>query len=1269
VVISNCAKAFSVAVTATSLSPQLAYSLDGGATYVDNAGVFTNVEAGTYSLWVKDGNGCVVDTTVVVHPILEASAVLTKALDCSASPEAEISIEAIQGSGSYQYQITDGTTDLVARTNMTANTLNYTTPVAGSYVVTIYDLGTTQECSRSFSVVVPAMSLPDFDYQATNVSCSGIADGKIKLAFNDNGLNPLTFTILPNAGNFDVSTLTYANLPSGTYAVTATGSNGCDTVISSIQITEPVAITMGAASIVNFSCAAGNTTTSASITAGTVAGGSNAYTLYEFFNTQGTATETDDVLLQSSSNNILLITKTTGMTVAIHVYDDAGCKGISQEVLAAFDELLEPLISIVEEISCVNGGESISITAKGSLSDSNAALHNYSFKNLATGESNTTGDFTSLAIGNYEFEVLNTDTGCKTTINYSVEEPANFDILLEKEDDMTCFNTETGSIRIGIVNTTYQGAYQWEIFDTNGTLADLSDDLSYKNGNETSEITTVGVSVRKGTYRVVVTQSDLPECSKTGYISVDGPEAAITATVTEIENVQCSNQNGKLLVNPTGGKAPYMITISSPTQTITKANVDSYIFDKLEAGLFSIIITDAFACENTSYTYELVKPEPIKATISPDSVLQCIENTDGTITATVNSGGYGLLQYQLNRYDTSGVFLESSTLKQTSATFNNLTSGIYSITISDEGNCGMETEKTTVEKPDTIVASLLRTTPLGCSTDAVLSLNVTGGTGPYEWSLTAASGFKNLSGGDTHSFTVPAGTYTYYVKDSYNCAAVLSNSISEEEIRELSAVIDSEAAQVSCSGDATAAIYLKADGGLGDYTYELFSDSSFLNSLAMQTGDGAFEDLAAGDYYARVKSYDCEWESSLIKILDPEPLIEGPNTSATNVSCHGLEDGKINVELLGGSGDFQYAISPNLDKFEDDGLFENLAAGEYTVHAQDTKGCFMTLLYTIEEPALLMVTAESTPEICVGNTDGTITLEITGGTAPYFTRLSTDAAAQFVERKLEYVNLAFGLYTIFIKDANGCEEKIIVEVDMGVNLNAEVTPKYSCSDVSAIASINVDFVDVIEIDELLFTLDNDEESLEPNFEDIAPGMHTLTITHKDGCVKEIEFAIDELEPLQLKLTQEKLNYIKTEVSGGKAPYEISYQEEPSTTATEYYITRTDTYQVTVTDANGCSVTQLIEMEFIDVEIPNFFTPDGDGENDRWFPLNIEEYPDLMIKVYDRYGRILYTLTSEENGWDGLYNKTNAPSGDYWYVVKLNGKDDSREFIGHFTLYR
>lgn len=96
---------------------------------------------------------------------------------------------------------------------------------------------------------------------------------------------------------------------------------------------------------------------------------------------------------------------------------------------------------------------------------------------------------------------------------------------------------------------------------------------------------------------------------------------------------------------------------------------------------------------------------------------------------------------------------------------------------------------------------------------------------------------------------------------------------------------------------------------------------------------------------------------------------------------------------------------------------------------------------------------------------------------------------------------------------------------------------------------------------------------------------------------------------------------------------------------------------------------LINLEFIPIRIPKFFTPDGNGINEGWRPLNIEQYQTAIIKIFDRYGRLIETLGPSDK-WYGVYDGNNMPSGDYWYLITFREEAHSEDpLIGHFSLYR
>lgn len=162
-----------------------------------------------------------------------------------------------------------------------------------------------------------------------------------------------------------------------------------------------------------------------------------------------------------------------------------------------------------------------------------------------------------------------------------------------------------------------------------------------------------------------------------------------------------------------------------------------------------------------------------------------------------------------------------------------------------------------------------------------------------------------------------------------------------------------------------------------------------------------------------------------------------------------------------------------------------------------------------------------------------------------------------------------------------------------------------------------------------------------------------------------------------------MNVIKVKATGGKEPYTYYFNGNQSDGIDEYHLTPNDPgyttpdgrvikqIQVRVTDDlnPGCEQVITIEKELIDILIPNKFTPNGDGNDDTWGPGNSRLYPNMTIRIYDRYGRLIKRLGQGER-WDGMYNGSYLPTGDYWYIMKLNTDDEhDREFIGHFTLFR
>ncbi|WP_205728948.1 T9SS type B sorting domain-containing protein, partial [Flagellimonas onchidii] len=311
-------------------------------------------------------------------------------------------------------------------------------------------------------------------------------------------------------------------------------------------------------------------------------------------------------------------------------------------------------------------------------------------------------------------------------------------------------------------------------------------------------------------------------------------------------------------------------------------------------------------------------------------------------------------------------------------------------------------------------------------------------------------------------------------------------------------------------------------------------------------------------------------------------------------------------------------------------------------------------------------------ESCLGNNDAFINVQIANGAAPYSVSLDSGPVMVFANNSFIIDELSTGNYSLSISDANGCEVTEIFDIQTeGVNLNATVNPIYGCDSGSYSNSLDITLLDSSVVSNVMYAIDSTDPNdfmLDSDFTNVSAGSHFLAILHTNGCMETIPFEIEDRESLNLSLNSSNINQIVATVTGGTAPYTYFFNDEPGSSENTYSITYSGVHTVRVLDGNGCEVFDTISLEFLDIEIPNFFTPNNDGQNDTWNPKNIAGFPNIETIIFDRYGREIRIIGALGNGWDGVYEGKSLPSGDYWYIVKLNDGSE-REFVGNFTLYR
>ena len=115
-----------------------------------------------------------------------------------------------------------------------------------------------------------------------------------------------------------------------------------------------------------------------------------------------------------------------------------------------------------------------------------------------------------------------------------------------------------------------------------------------------------------------------------------------------------------------------------------------------------------------------------------------------------------------------------------------------------------------------------------------------------------------------------------------------------------------------------------------------------------------------------------------------------------------------------------------------------------------------------------------------------------------------------------------------------------------------------------------------------------------------------------------------------------------------------------------FVTSNGQFSVIVTNSLGCSNSFVIDVRQQTLIIPNIFSPNGDGINDKWLIENLQNYPNNVVQIYNRYGQAIYKM-SNYMPWDGRINSKDLPIGTYYYIIDL--KNGQKPISGYIDILR
>ncbi|PLX02557.1 MAG: hypothetical protein C0594_11815, partial [Marinilabiliales bacterium] len=406
-------------------------------------------------------------------------------------------------------------------------------------------------------------------------------------------------------------------------------------------------------------------------------------------------------------------------------------------------------------------------------------------------------------------------------------------------------------------------------------------------------------------------------------------------------------------------------------------------------------------------------------------------------------------------------------------------------------------------------------------------------------------------------------------------------------------------------------------------------DSVFVEG-AWQTTAGIYTDTLISE-----NGCDSIVETQLT-ILDV-PVISLVNV--TNNTCFGDNDGSIDISITNGSAPYTYLWS-NGYALED---LTGLTAGTYSVLVSDLKGCTASLSQDITEPAELVVSATGTDAECGVGLGAASLATPTGGTSPYTILWSNNETTQDIS------GLMPGSYNVTVTDDNLCQKSTSVDVNViGTGSVALTANQINCYGQTANATVTM----TNGISPISYQWSDGQSG--PTAYDLISGTYHVTVIDDLGCGAEDSVVIAP-EPAQLFF------YITTQsagctgcdgvaeatVSGGTSPYNYSWSEGSSDLIAGNLCGDTP-YYLTVTDANGCSMTT-------GTYIGSQLLPQLNGQilyEDDVFnagDVNIELYHENLDSIVS-----FSLVTSVDNSAGGVFSFVNLlPDTDYMRLVVNN----------------
>lgn len=979
-------------ITATGSGGTTPYTYSINGVTFQSSNFFGGLTAGSYTITIKDANGCTNTVTVTVNS--SNAPTVTATSDSAACNLSNGSVMAVGtgGSGGLTYSINGATFQASG---------SFSGLAPGTYTILVKD---ATGCIGATSVTVYNLAGPTVTAVATPTSC-GAVDGIIT-ATGSGGTGTLNYSI--DGTNFQLSN-TFSSLATGTYTITVKDANGCIST-TTVTVTNASGLSLTASSIAT-PCSGSSGTITASATGGI---GALQYSI-------------NGVTYQSSN----VFTGVGEGTYTVTVVDGNGC---SATATVSVGTVFAPTVTAsVTNANCNSSNGIITATGSGGTVPYTYSINGVTFQSsnifsgLAPGTYTVTIKDANGCTGTTTATIINVGTGTAPTFSVTVKSIPCEVIIDEEEGEIKVINVSGGTApyTYSINGVTFQtsstfkvntpGTYTITVKDANGCTSTMevtisvdpppvfqtitvtnatcgsnngsiyvlgvgSDDLQFNLNNGTwvwglggdkDHYTWTGLA--PGVYTIYMNVPGDGNCNDSATVTVlssGGPTVTLAKT-----DATCGLNNGSITATGSGGTAPLSYSINNGS-----SYQSSGVFSNLAAGTYTILVKDSHAVPCLGAATITINAGTGPALLTSVTPTSC-GLSNGTITVS-GSGGTAPLEYSIN-----------GTTFQSGTSFSGLSAGTYTVWVKDNIGCFSTTPVTVTSTSFPNITAYALSASCGNSNGSLVATG-SGGSTPYQFSLNG--GTYQSSG----TFTgLSAGVYTITIKDLYDCTNSTSLSVNN-----LTAPTLSTSSTASKCSNANGSITAMASGGTPPLMYSI-------DGITFQASN-VFTNVSAGTYTVTVKDNNGCTTTKLVTVSN----IAGPSTlTATVVSTTcGNSNGKITAASSGGTAPITY--SKDGVTFQASTVFNGLSAGNYTITVKDNNGCTKTLNVTVPNLPGPGVTATATPSSSCTLNDGTITATATGGTLP----ITYSKDGSVFQTSNIFTALSPGTYTITAKDVNGC---------------------------------------------------------------------------------------------------------------------------------------------------------------------------------------------------------------------------------------------------------